>query len=611
MTQSTMTIGRHLAQTAAIERLLNAFLRERGVFDPTVSADDDKLTNIPAPIVTQLAKEGLPMRLSLPATAVDILGSVTYLSSFGHHRYGGSLWLASKREQIVEQVQQPKELAEALLLELAASAPLQKTGLVDTLLGQLENSVQKTTVYADHSLRTGRDLMQLPFSERFFAAEQSLVFGHPFHPTPKSTQGFTAQDMTKYAPELGASFALHYFACAPQLLKESFLDAGTGDAGWISAEVTEAARQKLPAEKQAYRLLPCHPWQAEHVKSWKVTQDLLRRGVLIDLGQLGGKVYPTSSVRTVWDPTHPYFFKLPLNVRITHFIRVNPLEQLERTMDASRVVASVAERLPYPAFTILREAGYRTIAPQDVTEVERERLTESFAVIFRENPVRLPADTEPPIVIAAALEHPPHGNMPPIMDAIREAAKQYPGVGQRELLQSWLRRYLEISLVPLLWLFVTHGISMESHVQNAMIAFRGGWPAHFYVRDLEGVSISRERAIEQGLFRVCIAPDSPVLYAEEEAWLRFKYYVAVNHVGHLIHTLACYGATSEQELWSVAADVIRSVDFYEQGKAFLADLLESKELPAKANLISSFQQRGEKPLFVKIPNPLAQSRGNV
>ncbi|MGN7470600.1 IucA/IucC family protein [Brevibacillus sp. SAFN-007a] len=613
MTLDTVTNRRNHAETAAIERLFNAYLRESGVFDPTVRREDGSLADLPQEIVSQLEAEGLPMRVKLPATAVEIVGSLTYFSAFGHHRYGHSLWLLQEGGEKITSVASASELAQALLNELAEAAtiPLPKSELVETLLSQVENSVQKTNTYVAYSLREGRSLMQVQGIERFFAAEQAMVYGHPFHPTPKSSQGFTAEDMTQYAPELGASFALHYFAGAPEIVREVSLTDQSSGQDWIPAAVCEAAKSKLTAAQQHYRLLPCHPWQAAHVKTWPIVQSLLESGLLVDLGPLGDKVYPTSSVRTVWDPNHSYFFKLPLNVRITNFIRVNPLDQLERTMDASRVIQKLAPVVQDASFTILQEAGYRTIAPQAVTPEEREKLIESFGAIFRENPVVLPLDKDVPIVVASALEEPPHAACAPIMDAVRESAKKQPQLSLAEWLDKWLRQYLDISLLPLLRLFVRYGVSMEAHVQNSMVAFRDGWPVHFYVRDLEGVSISKERAQAQDMFGQCLDENSPVLYPEEEAWSRFHYYVMVNHVGHLISTLAHGSSVPEEKLWAIVGDVIRSADFFQEAKAMLEELLETETLPAKANFISSFQRRGERPLYVPVPNPLAQSRRKV
>lgn len=606
-------IGRNRAETAAIERICNAYLRETGVFDPVMQVDDQRLADVPARIREELSRQGLPMRLCLELTGAVIVGSLTYLSAFGHHRYGSVFWIKQVDSENFTPIKSGKELAEAMLNELAASAtvPIGCTDLVKNLLGQLENSLEKTGTYVDRSLRESRSFLQMSGAERFSNAEQSLVFGHPFHPTPKSSQGFSAEDMVKYAPEMGASFVLHYFACAPDIVKEAFLDAEKGDNAWIPAEVRETAEQKLGSSRQHYRLFPCHPWQADHLKSWDAVKDLLDSGNLVDLGPLGEKVYPTSSVRTVWDPNHPYFFKLPLNVRITHFIRVNPLDQLERTMDASRVLGLLSKQLPFPSFTILHESGYRTIAPEHVTPEQRERLTESFGVMIRENPVTVPIENEVPVVLASALEHPPHANEPPLMEAIRIAARLTPTLNQSELLEKWLRQYLEISFVPLLWLFMEHGVSMEAHVQNSMVTLRDGWPVHFYVRDLEGVSIGRRRAREKAMFNNRLKDDSPVLYTDEEAWNRFKYYVVVNHLGHLIHTLAYYGSKEEIALWNIVAEVVQTTDAFQNGEDILRDLLQNEWLPAKANLISSFHQRGEKPLYVSIPNPLAYLRGRA
>jgi siderophore synthetase component len=165
-------------------------------------------------------------------------------------------------------------------------------------------------------------------------------------------------------------------------------------------------------------------------------------------------------------------------------------------------------------------------------------------------------------------------------------------------LKKWLGQYLQISLVPLFRLFVTQGVSMEAHVQNSMVALENGWPVHFFVRDLEGVSVSRDHAPE------LLAGNSEVLYDDWESWERLKYYFFVNHLGHLIHALAYSGGCREESLWDAVAELLQSFE----DSPYLRDLFENPGLPAKANLISSFQHRGEKPSYVSIPNPLYKGK---
>jgi L-2,3-diaminopropanoate---citrate ligase len=120
---------------------------------------------------------------------------------------------------------------------------------------------------------------------------------------------------------------------------------------------------------------------------------------------------------------------------------------------------------------------------------------------------------------------------------------------------------------------------------------------------MEGTSVSWPRWAAGGLCDV-IPADSPVLYDDAEAWLRLKYYAITNHLGHLVHVLARHTRVGESELWWVVRDVVRTA----QRDRYANDLLESPVLPAKANLISRFTGRGERPRYVDIPNPMYEVR---
>ena len=149
----------------------------------------------------------------------------------------------------------------------------------------------------------------------------------------------------------------------------------------------------------------------------------------------------------------------------------------------------------------------------------------------------------------------------------------------------------------MLRLFSEYGISLEAHLQNAMMAFRDGWPVRGYARDMEGTSISRARFP----FLDRLKPDSPALYDDQQAWHRFQYYVLVNHVGHVIACLARTGLTTEVALWGDTAERLDAT-----GNPLARQLLTQPTLPAKANMLSSFHQHGERPAWVEIPNPLIQ-----
>ncbi|PXY20092.1 IucA/IucC family protein [Prauserella flavalba] len=500
------------AEHAARTRLLNAYLRETGVHD--------------------VAPGELSVRL--PATGRTLRTEVLHRSPCGHHRYAEHTTPGHAG------------FVAALLAELEATTG--HAGAAE-LAAQIGNSVGRTARYLDRGRREpGGGAHALTRH-----AEQNVLLGHPFHPTPKSAEGFTDADLGRYAPELGAEFVPHYLAVARELV----VDVRVAPGDWVPAQV---AAHVPPG----YEALPVHPWQSGHLRGLPEFAALVDQGGLVPLGPLGRPVYPTSSVRTVCDPEFPVSWKLPLHVRITNFVRNNPLEHLRRAADASLLAA----RLPARAgFGVVLESGYRTLDPRVVSD----ELAADLAVLFRQNPFA--RNGQAPQVLAGLLEDPPRLGGPA---------------------EEWLRRYLDVSLLPLLSVFASDGVSFEAHVQNSLLCLEDGWPAGFWVRDLEGVSASRTRARLE-----LVTPGSPVLYDEAEAWLRLRYHAVTNQLGHVVHVLGLHTGAGEERLWQVAREHLA-------GRPEAGELLACRTLPAKANLLSRFTGRGERPYYVDVPNPLRE-----
>jgi siderophore synthetase component len=438
----------------------------------------------------------------------------------------------------------------------------------------MRNSIERVRRFHLHKAAGGRPL--------FITAEQGLRFGHIFHVTSKAAEGFSEEDMQRYAPELGASFRLHYFAVSTGILETRTIN---GERPVIDPEVALLTKDLLGAGN--YGLIPSHPWQANYLLGLSEIKALIASGKLISLGPLGEVAWPTSSVRTVWLPRQNLFLKLSLNIRITNFIRNNPSDQVRRALDASLALSMLPRHvLEQSAFRILPELASQTL------RLPAEPLRAACAVVYRE---AMPAsEAEHVRTIVAVLEEPAEGEIP-LLTFLRLAAKGNPL--NEGLIRIWWKRYLDATLLPLLRLFLEYGISLEAHLQNTLIAFHDGWPVRGYVRDMEGASIGRARFP----FPDRLPGDSPALYAEEQAWHRFQYYVLVNHIGHVIACLAREGLTTEAMLWRDTAMELNAID-----DPLIQRLLVQPTLPAKANMLSSFYQRGERPSWVEIPNPMVQ-----
>lgn len=540
-----------LARAAARQRLLNALVREIG---------------------GEVGAEAL--RISLRSADGVLRAEVRYRSELGHHAYGPEVFRELADGSLVPL--DDEEFVSLIAAELTEHGVATPPGAAEEFCRQVANSVARAARYL------AREQRPSPGSpaEITRVAEQSLLLGHPFHPTPKSAEGFSDDELARYAPELGASFQLHHWAVAPDLLLEDRVANGP----WIPPEVVEKARAALGADQADCELLPVHPWQAAYLRRQPQVAALVDAGRIVPLGPLGEEVYATSSVRTVCDPGFTTTWKLPLHVRITNFVRNNPIEHLRRAADAGRLLCDAASRWRHDGFEALPETGYRTVDPGAVGD-----LAADFAVLFRRNP--LAGSEVAPQVLAALLEDRLDGGAPALVDLVSQAGPLSP-----EHVADWLREYLRISLGPLLAVFTDHGISFEAHVQNTLLHVEDGWPRWFFVRDMEGASASRDR-VRPGI----LPPDSPVLYDDAEAWTRLRYHFVTNHLGHLVAVLGRFTPAGEPLLWSVVRDFLRQCP----GR-YAAELLEAPVLPAKANLLSRFAERGEHPLFVDVPNPIRE-----
>ncbi|MDQ1514927.1 MAG: staphyloferrin synthase [Actinomycetota bacterium] len=561
-----------LAGHAAAERLVNCFLRESDV-DPVLV--------------------GSTMTIPFARTGRAVIGSVAYHSAVGHHRFRPGFSLRTGEGL------GPSDLARLVAAELAADDEAGPSGSRHRFVAAVDDSIVKTRSFLERLPVTGTvDPWQAPHP--FLAAEHSLRLGHPLHPAAKASDGFSAADLESYAPELGASFPLRWLAVDPELVAEDRL--ATVRSLDPPPALCDAAAGELGGARATWPLLPCHPWQAAHLARLPAVAELLAAGRVVALGPLGPAVAPTASVRTVWDPASGRQLKLPLAVRITNFVRENSPEQLRRSLDASRVLAALGDLAvavdgPEGSFGVLLELGYRRIMGSDA-------LGAATGVLYREGPPM--AGAASPMVVAALLEPDPIDGVPPIIRAVQQTGLPA-GDGR-----AWLERYLQLSLRPLVRLLVRHGVGLEAHAQNSLVALDDGWPARFVVRDLEGASLNRDHPRAGDGFGADVAADSPAVYGETEVWQRFAYYFLVNHLGQLVATLAEHLGPSEAELWRVAGGLLGDEAVRhgaDPAAAPLRLLLDGPDLPAKANLTSVLRGHSEHPSWVAIPNPLRARPG--
>lgn len=396
-----------------------------------------------------------------------------------------------------------------------------------------------------------------PPADPYLLSEQSLVMGHPHHPAPKARGGAPAGSWLPYAPEAHARFPLAFLG-----LRE---DQAAEEGGPASAAAVDSLADILggPRPPAGYRLLPAHPWQLELVGSRPPVREAFADGRLLRLGPSRLPAWPTASIRTLYVPGPPadLFVKFSLDVRITNDVRRlwrHDLLKLRRT-DAAVAAGFAALRRAGSGAAWLSDRGYRTA----------DFAFEELAVLVRDGFAAHAVPGATPLLAAALAEG--YAGSPLALTTNPDA---------------WWRAYLRHVVPPVLELFARHGIVLEAHLQNTLVAVDGaGMPVQALFRDAEGVKLLPD--LERGA-----------------AWQRLVYCLVVNHLAEIAGALSERHPDISPLVWPAVREEFLRYDAT-RGLPEIEGLLTAPALPAKTNLLLRWTRAdGAAARYLPVPNPL-------
>ncbi|MEU9121650.1 IucA/IucC family protein [Streptomyces sp. NPDC048506] len=594
------------ADAAGIEHLLRCWLRENGTSRPA----------------------GSRLRIPLRAAASALHVPVRYWSPTGWHRLGAptlegapagaapldAVTLAAllRREAAHGGDRRASDGGEHRVADAdersdpqgeAAQTP---DGDGAELVGRVADSVRNVATFlADRRARPADD-----HSALFLEAEQSLLFGHPLHPTPKSREGLSAAETRAYSPELRGAFPLHWMAVHRSALAADSAWTERGKAVPAEQLVVRLAGERLPLPDGTVPL-PLHPWQARELADRPDVAALRDAGVLHDLGAHGPRWHPTSSVRTVYRTGADAMLKLSLGLRITNSRRENLRKELVRGVEVHRLLRTgLAEQwqAAHPGFDIVRDPAYLAVDGPDGEPVP------GLDAVIRHNPFTTTDDAVCIAGLTSPRPWPGHAGVRSRLEDLVGTLGARTGRPPGAVATEWFLRYLEAVVRPLLWLDGTTGVVLEAHQQNTLVLLDPeGWPAGGRYRDNQGYYFRTSRRAELERRLPGIGTVSDTFVADDVIDERFAYYLGINNVLGLI------GAFGAQRL-------VREEILLAAFRRFLADaataphahrsplpeqLLSARTLRCKANLATRLHGLDElvgpvetQSVYVTLPNPL-------
>ncbi|MGW2320384.1 IucA/IucC family protein [Streptomyces sp. NPDC001680] len=539
--------GAHTADAVTAHTLLNCLIRE-------VSAPEHQVTVDRGHLLLRLPRSGLLLRARLRR-----------VSMIGAHRFQGSVerlddqgsWVTVGWRELAGHVQDELE---------------QRTGVANgEFLDQVADSRETIRTALEHRAHG------MPHQDLYVTSEQSLVFGHRFHPTPKARTGDPA-DWLAYGPETGARFRLRHLAVRRHLVLQE------GELSGLDA--------LCPPADPEFVTLPVHPWQFRLLSPHDRLRTALAAGEVVDRGVSGPEWMPTASVRTLYQPDADAFLKFSLNVRLTNCVRKHARYELSGAVALNRLLQPVTARLAerFPESALLAEPGYRTLAPDGDTA-----LLEGFGVVVRSG---LRAHLRPgvtPLLAAAVADEYPTGPAHVTHLLAR---------GDGDVL-AWWDAYLRLLLPPVLAAYFDHGVVLEPHLQNVVVGVNAdGTPVQILFRDLEGTKLlPRHHAAALAALPEDVR--GPLTYDAERGWNRVAYCLLVNHVAEVLGALADLDPAREPALWGLVRDRLAACAGRAGGPPRLRALLSGVPLPAKANLLLRWARKADRhATYVPLPSPL-------
>ncbi|MED4731319.1 IucA/IucC family protein [Aneurinibacillus migulanus] len=593
---------KYIAEKATIQSFLNCYLRETGNYVKHAFKRFDYVLFEKHPASPQTVFVS-----TLPVQGIEIIIPVRYLSATGRHLFSFPIYYrteASRMPQPADYITLTSLIAKELLLEQG------RTDAEDEFILRVILSSRNIQRYVENRVEDTYSLTRTDFS--FIEAEQSLLLGHLLHPTPKSKQGISEEEERIFSPELKGEFQLHYFKAHPSIvLQDSSVEKSA--AAIIKEEISNDPSVGQGFIEENYRdeavLLPAHPLQARALMEKPEVQGLLKNGLLEYIGPVGRKFTATSSVRTVYSRQARYMYKFSIPIKITNSLRANKQKELDRGVEISRLLQTeVGERLSkrYGNFRIISDPAYINIKLQGEES--------GFEVVIRENPFY--EDNKHASLIAGLCQDHAYGGKSRLGSIIEEIAVQE-GRTTEEVSVDWFKKYLSISLEPIIWLYEEYGLALEAHQQNAIVRLKDGYPDIFYYRDNQGYYYCESKADRLAGLIPELSRKSHTICSDHVAEERLRYYFFFNHLFGLINGFGTAGLVQEEKLLQTLRESLEG-QYRQTGETcnLLYSLLHMSELPCKANLLTRFYDMDElvgsleaQSVYTVIQNPLLQKVG--
>lgn len=452
----------------------------------------------------------------------------------------------------------------------------------------------------------------------FQAIERCMSEGHPCFVANNGRLGFGIGDYHAFAPETGAAVRLEWiavhrscavFTSAAGLDYRTHLAAELGPLlGTFQAVLVE---QGLRPEQ--YFLMPVHPWQWQNKLTGTFAAEIARQRI-VHLGTGTDQYQAQQSIRTFFNTTAPakHYVKTALSVLNMGFMRGLSPQYMKATPainDWLRGLMGSDPALQRRGFTMIGEVaavGYHN-RHYEAGSAEGSPYRKMLSALWRESPLPLVCDGGQLATMASLLHVDASGK--PMAAALIERSGLAPA--------TWLRRYFEAYLVPLVHCLCRYELAFMPHGENVILVLDDGVPVRAVMKDIaEEIVVMGDRLevpAEAARIKAAIPDGEKVLAIFTDVFdCIFRFLAAL---------LDEDGTLPQEEFWRTAAAAIRDyqaehpelADQFARHNLFAPDFplscLNRLQLRNNQHMLDLSDPSGGLQLAGRLANPLARFAG--
>ncbi|MFD8458635.1 IucA/IucC family protein [Streptomyces antimycoticus] len=400
----------------------------------------------------------------------------------------------------------------------------------------------------------------------FQEIETGMTEGHPCFVANNGRLGFGIHEYLSYAPETASP--VHLIWLAARRDRSTFTAAADLDYdALIHSELSERTRARfaqtltdLGLDPADYHLLPVHPWQWWNKLSVSFAAEVARQH-LVCLGPGDDEYLAQQSIRTFFNTSDPskHYVKTALSVLNMGFMRGLSAAYMEATPAINDWLAglvSADDTFRSCGFSIIRERaaiGYHHRQYEAAT-AKGSPYRKMLAALWRESPVPTLEPGQRLATMASLLHTDPAGAS--FVSALIEESGLTP--------TTWLRRYLDAYLTPVLHSFYAYDLVFMPHGENVILVIEDGVVQRVIFKDIaEEIAVMDPTAVLPPAverIRVDVPEDKKLLSIFTDVFdcfLRFLNGILVSE-----------GLLEGDTFWQTVADSVLS---YQRSAPHLAD----------------------------------------